>query len=111
MGTGEHRKELLRGYYAAITAMDHGVGRILDFLREKGELENTLIFFMADNGMNMGHHGIWGKGNGTFPFNMYDTSVKVPFLVSWPAALPQGRWLQACTASMIFFLRSWICWG
>ena len=33
MGTGEHRKELLRGYYAAITAMDHGVGSILDFLQ------------------------------------------------------------------------------
>lgn len=103
MGTGEHRKELLRGYYAAVTAMDHGVGRILDFLREKGELEKTLIFFMADNGMNMGHHGIWGKGNGTFPFNMYDTSVKVPFLVSWPAALPQGQVVTSMHSQYDFF--------
>ena len=43
------------------------LGRILDFLREKGELEKTLIFFMADNGMNMGHHGIWGKETGPSP--------------------------------------------
>ena len=34
--------------------------------------------FMSDNGMNCGQHGIWGKGNGTRPQNMYDTSVKVP---------------------------------
>jgi arylsulfatase A-like enzyme len=59
-------------------------------LREKGQLENTLFIFGGDNGMNMGHHGIWGKGNGTFPFNMYDTSVKVPFIMSWPGMLPMG---------------------
>lgn len=90
-GTGQRRRELLTGYYAAITAMDAGVGRLLDELERQGELENTLVIFMADNGMNMGHHGIWGKGNGTFPMNLYDTSVKVPFLLSWPAQLPQGK--------------------
>ena len=41
--------------------------------------------------MNMGHHGVYGKGNGTFPLNMYDTSVKVPALVSLPGVCPQGR--------------------
>jgi arylsulfatase A-like enzyme len=40
--------------------------------------------------MNMGHHGIWGKGNGTFPQNMYDTSVKVPTLMARPGHLPEG---------------------
>ena len=40
--------------------------------------------------MSMGQHGIWGKGNGTYPLNMYDTSVKVPFLISCPGRLPQG---------------------
>ena len=34
--------------------------------------------------MNLGQHGIWGKGNGTFPQNMFDSSVKVPFLAMWP---------------------------
>ncbi|MCJ7736656.1 MAG: hypothetical protein MUQ10_04990, partial [Anaerolineae bacterium] len=39
---------------------------------------------------NMGHHGIYGKGNGTFPLNMFDTSVKVPTLISRPGRVPQG---------------------
>lgn len=90
-GTGEKRKELLRGYYAAITAMDRNIGKLLDELEAQGIADNTILIFTADNGMNMGHHGIWGKGNGTFPQNMFDTSVKVPFLISWPGHFPQGK--------------------
>ncbi|MEH7180202.1 sulfatase-like hydrolase/transferase [Neobacillus vireti] len=89
-GEGEKRKELLQGYYAAITAMDRGIGEILNKLKEINLLEDTLIFFTSDNGMNMGHHGIWGKGNGTFPQNMFDTSVKVPTIVSRPGHIPAG---------------------
>ena len=40
--------------------------------------------------MNCGHHGIWGKGNGTRPQNMYDTSVKVPCLVAQPGRIAPG---------------------
>ncbi|MGQ9632521.1 MAG: sulfatase-like hydrolase/transferase [bacterium] len=89
-GRGERRRELLSGYYAAITGLDRGVGQILDKLEEMGVRENTLLIFTSDNGMNMGHHGIWGKGNGTFPQNMYDTSVKVPMLISRPGYVPEG---------------------
>lgn len=93
-GTGEVRKELLRGYYAAVTAMDRNIGRILDKLDEKNLTENTMIVFTSDNGMNMGHHGIWGKGNGTFPLNMFDTSVKVPFIISYPGKIERNRVCQ-----------------
>ena len=89
-GQGERRKELLRGYYAAITAMDHQIGRLLDRLEELGLAEDTIVIFTSDNGMNLGQHGIWGKGNGTFPQNMYDSSVKVPFIASWPGHFAQG---------------------
>lgn len=89
-GTGEKRKELLQGYYTAITAMDFNIGRIIQKLKESGILDNTIIIFTSDNGMNMGHHGIWGKGNGTFPFNMYDTAVKVPFIISYPNKINAG---------------------
>ncbi len=41
--------------------------------------EDTIVIFSADNGMSMGQHGIWGKGNGTFPMNMYESAVKVRF--------------------------------
>jgi choline-sulfatase len=91
----ERRRELLSGYYAAVEEMDRNVGRILDRLEAMGVRENTIIFFTSDNGMNMGHHGIYGKGNGTFPQNMYDTSVKVPGLISRPGHIPEGVISQA----------------
>lgn len=84
------RREMLSGYFAATTAMDTGVGRLLDWLERHERRRDTLVVFMSDNGMNMGHHGICGKGNGTYPQNMFDTSVKVPFLMSRPGHLPQG---------------------
>lgn len=84
------RREYLQGYFSAITAMDRGIARILDRLREMNVRDNTIVLFMGDNGMNMGHHGIWGKGNGTFPLNMYDSSVKVPCIISWPGNTPQN---------------------
>ncbi|MDP6822852.1 MAG: sulfatase-like hydrolase/transferase [Dehalococcoidia bacterium] len=88
--TEEERRGLLSGYFAAITGMDTNIGRLLDWLEEHGLRENTLVVFTADNGMNMGHHGIWGKGNGTYPPNMFDTAVKVPTLMSRPGRVPEG---------------------
>ena len=85
-----NRKINLIGYCAALSAMDEQIGRILDKLEQDNLTENTLVIFAGDNGMSMGHHGIWGKGNGTFPFNMYDTAVKVPFLASLPGMIPKG---------------------
>jgi choline-sulfatase len=73
-----------------VTAMDFGVGRILEELETMGVRDSTLVFFTGDNGMNMGHHGIYGKGNGTFPQNMYDTSVKVPAIFRLPKRIPAG---------------------
>lgn len=85
------RRESLIGYFAAVTAMDAAIGRVLDELDRAGLTESTLVIFMSDNGMNCGHHGIWGKGNGTRPQNMYDTSVKVPCIISQPGRIPAGR--------------------
>jgi choline-sulfatase len=84
------RRAILSGYFAAVTAMDMNVGRLVDWLEAQRLRENTLVIFSGDNGMNMGHHGIYGKGNGTFPMNMFDTSVKVPVVISRPGAVPQG---------------------
>ena len=84
------REENIRWYYAAITAMDMAVGRLMDTLDELGVRDNTLVVFTSDNGFNCGHHGIWGKGNGTFPQNLYDTSVKVPAIFSHPGRIPGG---------------------
>jgi arylsulfatase A-like enzyme len=83
-------RESLKGYFASITAMDLDVGRILDKLEEKGLRDNTLVVFASDNGYSCGHHGFWGKGNGTRPVNMYENSIKVPFVASHPGVIPQG---------------------
>ncbi len=80
-GNEEERIEILKGYFAALTAMDMGIGKIINELEKKDILKNILIIFTSDNGMNMGHHGIFGKGNGTSPLNMYDSSIKVPFII------------------------------
>ncbi len=80
----------LMGYFAAITAMDANVGRILDRLDQLWLREDTLVVFTSDNGFSCGKHGFWGKGNGTFPQNMFDTTVKVPFLATMPGRIPQG---------------------
>lgn len=70
--------------------MDHDIGRIIRRLETLGLRESTVICFLSDNGFNCGHHGIWGKGNGTFPQNMYDSSVKVPANWSHPGRITEG---------------------
>jgi len=89
--TQEARKRILSGYCAAITAMDHGIGHILAALQNRHLLEDTIIIFTSDNGMNMGHHGIYGKGNGTYPQNLFETSVKVPGIIMNAKTIPPAR--------------------
>jgi len=87
----ERREDTLRGYFAAVTGMDRSVGRLLAALDQEGLRHSTLVMFLSDNGFSAGHHGIWGKGNGTRPANMFDTVVKVPCIVSQPGRVPGGR--------------------
>jgi choline-sulfatase len=88
--TPEKRKESLQGYFTTITAMDANISRILTKLDELEIAEDTLVIFTSDNGYNLGHHGIHGKGNGTYPMNMFDESVKVPFIARLPGRIPGG---------------------
>ena len=67
-------------YYAIITHMDAQIDRILKQLDSTGQAENTWIFFTADHGLACGHHGLMGKQN------MYDHSLRVPFIVVGPGS-------------------------
>ena len=69
-------------YYAIITHMDHQIGLILEALEKTGQADNTYIFFTADHGLACGQHGLLGKQN------MYEHSMRVPFIV-------QGRGVEA----------------
>lgn len=75
-------------YYAIITHMDHHIGRMLDALEKSGRLDNTIIIFTADHGLSVGHHGLVGKQN------MYEHSMRVPFIISGPG-IPKGKSLDA----------------
>ncbi len=79
-----HRQE----YYALITHTDAQIGRILEALEKTGKQDNTWIFFTADHGLAVGHHGLFGKQN------MYEHSVRVPFLVVGPG-VPKGKKMDA----------------
>ncbi len=65
-------------YYALITHMDMQIGRILDALKKSGKEDNTYIFFTADHGLGVGHHGLMGKQN------LFDHSVRVPMMAVGP---------------------------
>jgi len=77
-------------YSALIRGVDANVGRILKRLEEMGQRENTLVVFTADQGWNAGQHGFWGKGNGTWPFNMYEESIRVPLIWNHPGKIKPG---------------------
>ncbi|OKL48420.1 phosphodiesterase [Boudabousia liubingyangii] len=74
----------IQGYFAALSGVDRGLGKLLQTLEDTGQADNTVVIFMADNGYSLGHHGFWGKGNGTYPMNFWECSVKVPFIIHLP---------------------------
>lgn len=77
----------LREYYAAVTTIDEQMGRIIDELDSRGMLENTLVIYTSDHGHMNGHHGMYMKGNATFPQNLIDESIQVPMLLRWPGVI------------------------
>ena len=45
-----HHRKLMAAYSAMMESQDHHIGRLLDYLEESGELDNTLIIYTTDNG-------------------------------------------------------------
>lgn len=89
--TRHNRREALAQYYAAVTEIDEQVGRIVDALESHGVRDNTAIVYTSDHGLNAGHHGIWGKGNGTLPYNVVDESIRIPLIVNHPGGALGGQ--------------------
>lgn len=93
----------MHAYSALIAGVDANVGRVLNRLNEMGVRDNTLVIFTADQGWNAGHHGIWGKGNGTVPFNMYEESLRVPMIWNHPRRIARGLTPDPMISSYDFF--------
>lgn len=77
--TEEQLRDITAVYYGMIAAVDHQVGRLLDALEAKGELDNTIIIFISDHGEWLGDHGLLLKG----PM-LYDGLLRVPCLMAGP---------------------------
>ena len=83
MGADRFRTAVLN-YYAQVAWVDEQVGQIVDFLKERGQLEQTVILFGSDHGNPLGEVGQFEK-------HTYAPSVhRVPFLVTWDGTLPEG---------------------
>ncbi len=74
-------RKMIAHYFALITHIDDQVGRLLSYLEKTEKLDNTLIAFISDHGEMLGEHGFIAKRV------LYEASVKVPCILSWPTAL------------------------
>ncbi len=72
----------IKRYHAAVTEMDEQLGRVLDYIKEKGLDKNTYIIFMGDNGWFNGEHQFTSK------VLAYEESVRVPSAVKGPGIKP-----------------------
>lgn len=85
-----------RTYAAMVDVMDQGIGRLLKALKETGQRENTMIYFLSDNGgvhPKKGHQSESWADNTPFregKGSMYDGGIHVPFVLSWPAKIKAG---------------------
>jgi arylsulfatase A-like enzyme len=79
----------IRGYAAAVSGVDDGVGTILKTLADLGIERETLVIFTADQGFNGGHGGMWGLGEHTDPVNTREPLVRIPLIVRQPGRVPQ----------------------
>ncbi|MFO7871408.1 MAG: sulfatase-like hydrolase/transferase [Kiritimatiellia bacterium] len=77
-------KRHIAEYYAMISHLDDGFGRVMAALEKAGKLENTIVVFAGDNGLAVGRHGLMGKQN------LYDHSVRVPLVFAGPG-IPKGE--------------------
>jgi Arylsulfatase A and related enzymes len=87
-------EEYYKRYAETLCAVDDSVGRILDTLRQRGELDSTLVIYMGDNGFAFGEHGLIDKRTA------YEESMRVPLLVRCPELFRGGRTLTEVVANI-----------
>jgi arylsulfatase A-like enzyme len=86
----------MRDYLACVQSVDDNVGRLLDFLKESGLEQDTIVVYTSDQGFFLGEHGMYDKRF------MYEESLRMPFLVRWPAAIRPGSLADAIALNVDF---------
>jgi len=92
----------MRTYAAGVSAVDDGVGRVLETLNRLGLDQRTLVVFTADQGMSGGHHGLWGIGNSSRQLNMYDETLQIAMIYRHPEHIAAGRVIGQVTNAYDF---------
>lgn len=69
---------MVRAYWGTILSVDDSMGRLVNGLRELGELDNTVVIFMGDNGLLEGEHGMVDKRT------MHEASIRIPMIIRYP---------------------------
>lgn len=69
---------MTRAYWGTIRSVDDSVGRFYELLKQRGELDNTIIVHMGDNGLLNGEHGMVDKRT------MHEASIRIPLVVRYP---------------------------
>ena len=92
-----------RAYAALVAAMDDAIGVVLEKLRSTGLEQDTLVFFLSDNG---GPAPVTHASNAPLrgnKGNVLEGGVRVPFFVRWPARLPAGKTYDEPVISLDIF--------
>ena len=74
-------QQYMRDYLATVLAIDENIGRLLNYLEEIGELDNTLIVYTSDQGFFLGEHGWFDKRF------MYEECQRMPLLMRYPKVI------------------------
>jgi N-acetylglucosamine-6-sulfatase len=85
-----------RRYCETLLAVDDSVGRVLAALKERGQLENTLVVYAGDNGFAFGEHGLIDKRTA------YEVSMRIPMLMQCPDVIKPGRVVEEVVANIDF---------
>ena len=84
--TPERIRRMRRHYYANVSLIDDWVGKIIDTIEERGELDNTLFVFTSDHGDCLGDHGLVYKFS-----SHYDSVARVPLVFAGPGIAALGE--------------------
>lgn len=74
----------MHDYLACIASVDESVGRLLDYLKQSGLEDNTLVVYSSDQGFYLGEHGWFDKRW------IFEESLRTPLLVRWPGVVEPG---------------------
>lgn len=83
-----------KAYMETLLAVDEGIARIMDALEKRGELDDTLILYLGDNGFAFGEHGLIDKRTA------YEESMRIPMLMRCPALFKGGTTVEQVVANI-----------